>query len=213
MHDLQSPLYGVRNALRAAVKSIRDGHMTIEDVASAMHIMDETCTTLATQVQGLLAPRDPIDAMPDEGRPERLADVVARIVATRHLPKGGSDRVVLTFERRDLMVNRPRKVERILDGLIGNALKFGPAGEAVDVCAYQHAGNLEILVVDRGPGVRPEKLTLLFRSEMRVEGLQPGETGGLGLHLASEQADALGGRLSYLNDPSGRSTFRLTIPA
>ena len=213
VHDLQSPLYSVRNALRAAAKSIRAGHMTTEDVASAMDVMDETCTALATQVEGLLAPRDPIDTGPDEGGPERLADVVTRIVAARHLPKGGSDRVALSFERRDLMVDRPRKVERILDGLIGNALKFGPAGEAVEVCAYQHAGNLEILVVDRGSGVRPDRLTVLFRPEMQVrEGVRPGETGGLGLYLASEQANALGGRLTYINDPLGRSTFRLTVP-
>ncbi len=212
VHDLQSPLYGVRNALRAAVQSIRAGHMTKEDIASAMGTMDETCTALAAQVQGLLTPRDPIDIVPDEGQPERLADVVARIVAARHLPDG-CESVTLTFERRDLMVSRPRKVERILDGLIGNALKFGPAGDAIDVCAYQHAGNLEILVIDRGSGVRPEKLAILFRPEMRMrKGLRPRETGGLGLYLASEQATALGGRLTYINDPLGRSTFRLTVP-
>ncbi len=213
VHDLQSPLYGVRNTLRAAARSIRAGHMTLEEVASAMSIMDETCTALAVQVEGLLAPRDPLDMMPDKSRPERLSDIVARIVSPHQLPNGGSDRVTLTLERGDLMVRQPTEVERILDGLIGNALKFGPPNEVVEVCAYRHAGNLEVLVVDQGSGVRPEKLGSLFRPEMRVKkGLQPGETGGLGLYLASEQAETLGGRLTYINDPSSRSTFRLTIP-
>ncbi len=213
MHDLQSPLYGVRNTLRAAAISIRDGHMTSEEIVGAMGVMDETCTSLAAHVAGLLAPDASFDLIPSDGGPEKLADLVARIMSPHRLANGGSSRVALKLQHGDLMVRRPKEVERILDGLIGNALKFGPPDDVVEVCAYRHTGNLEILVTDQGKGVEPAKLAALFRPQMRVtQGGQHGETRGRGLYLASEQASELGGRLTYVNDTPHRSTFRLTLP-
>ena len=178
-----------------------------------MHVMDETCTSLAAHVAGLLAPDACVDLIPSDGGPEKLTDLVARIMSSHRLANGGSSRVALKLQQGDLMVRRPKEVERILDGLIGNALKFGPPNDVVEVCAYRHTGSLEILVTDQGKGVEPAKLASLFRPQMRAaQGGQHGETGGRGLYLASEQASELGGRLTYVNNAPHRSTFRLTLP-
>lgn len=102
---------------------------------------------------------------------------------------------------------------RVVDNLIGNALKFAP-GEPVDVTVDRDGrGAVSLAVRDRGPGIPPSERKEIFRrfarggSAAAVPGL------GLGLALVAEIARWHGGRVDVEAPGSGGSLFRFTLPA
>jgi two-component system sensor histidine kinase GlrK len=105
------------------------------------------------------------------------------------------------------------KLRSIVDNLIGNAVKFTPAGGSVSVLARASGDQALIDVIDSGPGVPAEERESIFdsffrgraRSSARVEG------SGLGLAIAREFVEAHGGRISVLAEARG-GHFRVALP-
>ena len=108
----------------------------------------------------------------------------------------------------------PRLLERALENLVGNALKFSPDGSPVEVRLSAARGREVLLEVeDAGPGVPAEERTRIFRRFARGEkaGGVPGL--GLGLSVVAEVAAWHGGRVEVVEPPAGRgSLFRLHLP-
>lgn len=86
----------------------------------------------------------------------------------------------------------------LLKNLVENAIAVSPAGESV--CLFINEGA--ILVLDQGPGIKPEYLTKLFQRFWRVPGSKHGGA-GLGLAICLEVAKAHGWRLSVRNTEPG----------
>lgn len=212
VHELRSPLYGMRNALRAAAKTLDAGTLAKTEAVTAMMMVGETCSILASRVGEILGASAPETG----GRivpAEPLRAVLERIGTAHGLRTQGKERLALRFDDANLYVGRPTEVERILDGLIHNAVRHGPSDTMVEVCAFRHGAFLELLVTDNGSGVNPSVLAKLFRPEMYSTERQPARMqSGRGLFLASELAIEMGGRLTYCVD-SARTTFRVVLPA
>jgi len=105
------------------------------------------------------------------------------------------------------------KLGQILLNLLGNALKFTPAGGRVALSAQVHGGNeLQVHISDSGPGIAPQELAQLFTPFAQgSSGLQQGGT-GLGLVLSRNLVRAMGGELT-LSSELGRGTQALiTLP-
>jgi signal transduction histidine kinase len=68
-----------------------------------------------------------------------------------------------------------------------------------------------IAVVDNGPGIPPEKQSLLFREFTRFN---PGaaEGSGIGLAISQRLAHAIGAAITFASTPGGGSTFTLWLP-
>ena len=107
----------------------------------------------------------------------------------------------------------PEKLRSVVDNLIGNAVKFTPAGGKVAVLARFTGEEALIDVIDSGPGVPAEERESIFdsffrgraKASARVEG------SGLGLAIAREFVEAHGGRISVLAEERG-AHFRVALP-
>ncbi len=99
----------------------------------------------------------------------------------------------------------------ILQNLLSNAIKYTPKG-LVKLCAEPApGGGVRLCVVDQGPGIAPAKLLTLFDSFTRGDTHgQPGV--GLGLSIAKQAADLIGGTLAAESTPGLGSTFTLDLP-
>lgn len=108
----------------------------------------------------------------------------------------------------------PQRVAQVLGQLIGNALKFTPAGE-VSVIARGEAGGLVVEVADTGIGIAAQRLATVFdRFESGMGRLEhAGQGAGLGLPLAHGLAGLLGGRLALVSRPGEGTVATLTLPA
>lgn len=105
----------------------------------------------------------------------------------------------------------PDMIERAVDNLLRNALRFNPPGAAVEVQARLIDGRVRISVRDHGPGAAPEHLAQLGEPFYRAPGQSaPGH--GLGLAIARRAAERHGGSLTLDNHPDGGFLAVLYLP-
>ncbi|HNT76971.1 MAG TPA: GAF domain-containing sensor histidine kinase [Anaerolineae bacterium] len=105
---------------------------------------------------------------------------------------------------------------RVLDNLIGNALKFTLPGGRIDITLRQTGDRVCLAVADTGMGISPGQLAHIFERFYQGEGLDrwhPGDRGmGLGLTMVKEIVEAHGGQVQVESDLGKGSTFTVSLP-
>jgi PAS domain S-box-containing protein len=110
------------------------------------------------------------------------------------------------------VVADPARLERILQNLLGNALKFSPPESKVTIQARESHGEITISVTDFGKGIAPEDCSRLFKRFFQIKGSQPPIGVGLGLYISRLLVEAHGGRIWVESKLGGGSTFHFTLP-
>jgi two-component system sensor histidine kinase MtrB len=107
----------------------------------------------------------------------------------------------------------PRRVERILRNLIGNAVEHGEAHEVVVRLGVSETA-VAVTVRDHGIGLQPGEEKLVFSRFWRADPSRARKTGGtgLGLSISLEDARLHGGWLEAWGAPRQGAQFRLTLP-
>ena len=105
-------------------------------------------------------------------------------------------------------------VKQILMNLIGNATKHINEGGHIKVNVdWQMGSDLNVSVIDDGPGIDPDKLENLLHSNSR-DAYSTSKTGfGLGLYLTNRSAEAIGARISIDSVPGRGTIATMTFPA
>jgi two-component system sensor histidine kinase MtrB len=125
----------------------------------------------------------------------------------------GTD-VVLDLPDTPTMVEMdPRRVARILRNLVVNAVEHGEA-RPVTVTVGANERAVAVSVRDRGVGLEPDQVDMVFNRFWRADPARARTTGGSGLGLAISLEDARihGGRLQAWGEPGAGACFRLTLP-
>jgi signal transduction histidine kinase len=107
----------------------------------------------------------------------------------------------------------PARIQRVLDNLVGNALRHTPAGGRVELSAVELPKEVEVTVRDSGEGIAPTDAERVFESFYRGERERSRSAGaGLGLTIARGIVSAHGGRIWVESRPGEGATFRFTLP-
>ncbi|MFG3711734.1 DUF4118 domain-containing protein [Micromonospora sp. NPDC049460] len=209
-HDLRTPLASAK----AAVSSLRsrDVDFDAEDRDELLATADESLDRLGRLVANLLdmsrlqagalgitaaaiGLEDVVPRALDELGPQ-AADVTADIPAD--LPAATAD---------------PGLLERVLVNLVANALRHSPPGRPPTITASAHSGQVELRVIDTGPGIAEDQWEQVFLPFQRL-GDRDNTTGvGLGLALSRGLAEAMGGSITPETTPGGGLTMVLRLPA
>lgn len=149
--------------------------------------------------------------------PERAELDLAELARERYevlAAATAGDGRTLTFQARGpARVRGDRQLlARVLDNLVGNALKYSPAGGEVAIELLVAGPRVELRVRDEGPGIPPEALPHLFERFYRVPGSGAGGS-GLGLALVREISEWHGGCVRVDSEPGRGSTFTVELPA
>lgn len=107
-----------------------------------------------------------------------------------------------------------RWMQRALENLLSNALKYTPEEGKVEVAVSLSAEgeSVEIIIKDNGIGIFPEDLPQIFEPFQRGRNAY-GEKGiGLGLSLVKEVVDLHGGKILVESKPQKGSTFSIVLP-
>lgn len=102
---------------------------------------------------------------------------------------------------------------RALGNLVGNAVKFSPAGTTVRCRLVREGGCWVIEVADQGPGIAHEEQDKLFRPFARASGARHVAGAGLGLPMVKAVVDRLQGRIEVRSQLGMGTTFRVVLPA
>ncbi|MGZ4489655.1 MAG: DUF4118 domain-containing protein [Nocardioidaceae bacterium] len=209
-HDLRGPL----SSAKAAVTSLRNRsvHWTEEARDELLATADESLDRLTALIENLLdMSRLQASALAVELRPVALDELVPHVLDD--LGPSGHDVAVDVPERLPELLADAALLERVLANLVANALRFSPSGSPPLVAASHHADQVQIRVVDRGPGVDPKDRDRMFLPFQRL-GDRDNETGvGLGLALSRGLTEAMGGTLEADDTPGGGLTMTVTLPA
>jgi signal transduction histidine kinase len=107
-----------------------------------------------------------------------------------------------------------RWLERALENLLGNALKYTPEGGRVEMGGSMspEEEKVEIWVKDNGRGIFPEEIQQVFHPFHRGKNARNEPGMGLGLSLVREVADLHGGEVRVRSEPGKGSVFSLLFP-
>jgi len=208
-HEIRTPLGGLLGTLELALD---------ESIEEPLRADLESAHRAGRQLQGLL--NSVLDlAKSDAGRLELqptaldLQELVRGITATYQgaaQAKGLSLAVAIEPSvPREVSLDGSR-LTQVLGNLLSNAVKFTEQGE-VELHVLRGEGNLvRFEVRDTGIGIGMESRTRLFDRYEQVGGTAGGT--GIGLALASELVDLLGGSLGVTSEPGTGTTFAFAIP-
>ena len=121
-------------------------------------------------------------------------------------------RLQLTSTRAVDVLGSSLLLERAVDNLIANAIKFSPAGGSVEVAVDVRGGYAELSVRDYGPGVPDAELESLFRPFFRGSNAARAEGHGLGLAIVQRVVQVHGGDIHARNGDGGGLEVRLRLP-
>jgi signal transduction histidine kinase len=157
---------------------------------------------------------------PDRALPEADVDlgVVSRDVVDMFRPRADHQDVTLTFDLEPalpLVRGSAGDLERVVQNLVSNAVKFTPAGGSVAVSVASRRDRVVLECADDGLGISPEDqaglFTEFFRGTNPASLRVPGT--GLGLSIAQRVVSRHGGRI-HVDSELGRGTsVRLLLPA
>jgi signal transduction histidine kinase len=123
----------------------------------------------------------------------------------------------LRVESYDLVRVDAAKLARLLDKLIGNAIKFTPSGGIVVTVAKRHGWTApgSVVVEDSGIGIPADQLATIFEPFAQVDGStnRRFEGAGLGLPIAKSLAESMGCRLDVQSAPGEGARFEVAFPA
>ncbi|GAA4900477.1 DUF4118 domain-containing protein [Tessaracoccus lubricantis] len=208
-HDLRRPLA----AASAAVGGLKAAG---PDLASAqkrelLDTAEESLGALATLVTDLLdVSRLQAGVLTIAEIPTDPAETIAPALDELHL---GPTDVTLALNHGDAVAHAdPVLLQRVLVNLLTNAHRYSPAGTPIHVRTSTFADRLEIRIIDRGPGIPPEKLDDIFLPFQRL-GDTDNTTGlGLGLALSRGFIEAMHGTLTPEDTPGGGLTMVISLP-
>lgn len=193
-HDLRTPLSRLKLRLEKIDDEKLQGQMR-QDLDDMISMLDATLTYLHEQRTSEAPQWMDVQALV-ESLSENAQDQGANVQASGHCAP--------------LQV-QPIALRSCINNLMDNTLRY--AGQAL-ITLQDHREQLEIRVIDHGPGIAPEQREAVFEPFFRLEGSRNRNSGGvgLGMTIAREAAQRMGGQLTLEETPGGGLTAVIRLP-
>ncbi|MGH3867185.1 MAG: DUF4118 domain-containing protein [Pseudonocardiaceae bacterium] len=209
-HDLRTPLA----AAKAAVSSLRSPEVawSAADTAELLATAEESLDRLIRLVENLLdMSRLQTGALSLHLQPVALDEIIP-IALDGLRPEADSVRWHPAPALPPVLAD-PVLLERVIANLVANALRYSPPHYPPVLTASTLAEQVELRVIDRGPGVPEADWDRIFAPFQRL-GDRDNTTGlGLGLALSRGLIEAMDGSLNPEDTPGGGLTMVITLPA
>jgi len=114
-----------------------------------------------------------------------------------------------------IVIGDPSRLRQVIENLIGNAIKYSPGGEPVEVTVRPRGKQVELTVRDRGIGIPENERAKLFGRFARASNARAlGIAGtGFGLYLSKTIVELHGGTVEVESVQGHGATFRVVIPS
>lgn len=213
-HELRTPLTPIKGY--ASMLRKRADEMPVEKRNRALDVIVDRAEHLGRLVEDLLAASSiTADQGPRHAMTTDRADLVALVSRTCEDFPAATGRLRLDQAPHPVaVIGDSTRVVQVLSNLVSNALKYSPADRPVHVTLGQRDGLAVVAVRDEGAGIPADQLERIFDKFHRVEDPMVMSTGGtgLGLYIARQLAQAMGGDISTVSTVGSGSTFTLTLP-
>ncbi len=212
-HDLSTPFLTIKTWNNLLKMSLLDNQKAIE----ATQVIEKSAE------QGMALIKNILEIERTEINQQNLKLAPFDVVATaRYVVKGlevaaAEKKIKVQIEAsppKITLLSDRHLVERVLENLLSNALKYSYEGQGVWLKIADLKDCVELNIVDEGVGVAPEDLPKLFKkygtTAARPTAGEPSE--GLGLHIVKRILEEIGGTISCQSQLGQGSTFRVLLP-
>jgi two-component system sensor histidine kinase ChvG len=207
-HELKNPLTSLRSAVETLplAKSADSQKRLMAVIQHDVRRLDRLISDISD------ASRLDAELQRGEVAPVDLAKLLSTVVTVQNETQS-TDRakVSLTFEggaRRAFVVpGHDSRLGQVINNLIDNARSFAPVDSTVRVCGRRLRDEIEIVIDDDGPGIRPEAFDKIFErfyTDRPHQGF--GQNSGLGLSISKQIIEAHRGQLWAENRTGPPST-------
>ncbi|MFN8558023.1 MAG: ATP-binding protein [Dehalococcoidia bacterium] len=210
-HELRSPLTAITGYTDTLLHGGPWDDATERDF---LEIVAASATRLSRLVDNLLdAAKMDAGVLRLEREPVRVERIAQQVAAERRALYPEHPITLDVTANLPLADADPMRVEQIITNLVENAIKYSPAGGAIDVCIRGN-GVLTVQVRDHGIGIPADHLDRLFDRFYRVDSSLARTTKGvgLGLYICKSLVEAHGGRIWVESEPGKGSVFSFTLP-
>ncbi|GGJ46086.1 sensor histidine kinase [Deinococcus roseus] len=205
-HDLRTPL----STLLVHVEALQQDPERLE----FLPILQQEAHSIARMIEDVLA----LHQVQEEAKLDlTLLDpdvLLSAVVSSMKVPAWNAGIVLQSrLEARTSLLLDARKLERVLRNLITNAVRHTPEGGVVEVWSSRAGSEVRIGVTDTGEGILPEHLSHIFERFYRADASRTRNNAerqmGLGLAIAREITESMGGKISVESVPGEGTTFTL----
>ncbi len=208
-HDLKNPVLAMEIAARLLRRSAGDEQAFrtyLDAMEEEMHRLRTIVRDLTDDVQvasgHFSLQRAPVD----------LGAIVRQLIQAQ-ATAWASHQLVVETAPRCTVVGDARRLERVVQNLVSNAVKYGPCHARITVRVEKKDRFALLTVSDQGRGIAPEDLQVIFQpfgrgrsADMSAEGA------GMGLYVVKQIVEAHGGRIEVESEPGQGATFRVSLP-
>ena len=212
-HELRNPLGPIRNA--AQYLQLKGGDA--ESIRS-LEIIERQVQQMTRLMEDLLdISRITRDTLELRFSDFTVRDLIRDVTETTQFgarEAGQELRVVVEEPDRVLHADRARIVQ-VVSNLVGNAIKYTPAGGRIELAARAPHGDLIVTISDDGIGIPRDKLADIFEPFSQLDRSLEKTRGGLGIGLALSRRLVLmhqGTISAESRGPGQGSTFRVVLP-
>lgn len=209
-HELRTPL----QAIQATVEAMQDGVLPADEERLGI-VRDETVRLGRLADAILELTRLERGSLPFEMRVIDLAGPVRSAVDALHALVEAKDiELEARIEESTMVVGDPDRLQQAVGNLLGNAVRYTPAGGSVSVSVGASDGCALIEVADTGVGIAEDDLPHVFNRFWRADHARATSTGGLGIGLAvtKEIVERHHGQVAVERQEGGGTLFRIRLP-
>jgi two-component system, OmpR family, sensor histidine kinase ChvG len=198
-HELKNPLTSLRSAVETLplAKTEESRKRLLAVIEHDVRRLDRLITDIAD------ASRLDADLQRDEAVSVDVEKLLEALVTlANEVPREDEVRLMLSLERAPgapagyVVPGHESRLGQVMDNLVTNARSFSPKGGTVHIVCRRLKNEVEIVVDDNGPGIRPEALTRIFDrfyTDRPEHGF--GQNSGLGLSISKQIVEGHGGRV------------------
>jgi two-component system, OmpR family, sensor histidine kinase ChvG len=210
-HELKNPLTSLKSAIEMFARAEDDATRTklMAIVRNDLKRIDRLITDISdvSRLDAELSREsaEPVDIV-------HLLETIVEIYQATGLPRGVKLALTLDLPSGAQVMGRDERLGQIVRNLIDNALSFSPDGTTVNISASENKEMVQIAVEDHGPGIASENLEHIFdrfyTERPAAHGF--GTNSGLGLSIARQIAEGVGGRI-WAENAVGQQGARVIV--
>jgi signal transduction histidine kinase len=213
-HELRTPL----QAIIGWAQLLKIGHLSAEDTASAVDVIERNAQAQAQMIADLLdisritSGKLRLDVQPVD--PASMIEAAVLAILPAADAKGIRITRVLDPHAGPVQGD-PARLQQVVWNLVNNAVKFTPKGGKVEVILRRIDSHVQLTVSDNGQGIDGNQLLRIFDRFTQGDSSSTRTHGGLGLGLAiaRQLVELHGGRIAAESaGPGLGASFAVTLP-
>jgi signal transduction histidine kinase/HPt (histidine-containing phosphotransfer) domain-containing protein len=218
-HDLKNPLGGISLNLQVALKKLEEASKTsdtikISAIKTSLERAQKSSQRMLTLIQGILDQTN-IQAGKLALKKERSSvSMLMQELSDLFQPLAAKNSIFFEIREESEDCPFPFDFERIfqaLGNLVGNSIKFTPAGGTITVWYESSPNEVSFFVRDTGKGIPVDQHSHIFKRFWQAKHTS-GQGLGLGLSICRGIVEGHHGRIEVLSSEGKGSTFKITLP-